>query len=278
MPELPEVQTIVSDLTKSILDYVIKDSIISEGYTALPTNETFTNAILEKRIRNIERIAKNILVHLEDGTIIHFHLAMTGQILLKDFYDYSPSGWLRVLIKIQNNQHTKYILFNDMRKFGKIAVINQQDRKKLIEKYGPEPIEKNLKLETFIKQIKSKKTNIKNALLDQKVISGLGNIYATDALFLAGIYPETSTQKLTNEQFEKLFNSSQQVLNEGIEHRGSTLDDKKYVDIFGNEGSHQNHFKIYSKQECPKCSTKVTVKKINGRSTYFCTNCQPASL
>jgi len=275
MPELPEVHTITNDLLTNIVGYTIRECIITKGYVALPNSDTFIHSVLNKRITNVERIAKNILVHLEGKGIIHFHLAMTGQILLKEYKEIPSTGWLRVLLQIEKTSLNKYLMFNDMRMFGKIAIIGEKDRETLFKKYGPEPIQKDLDVKTFIVKIKSKRTTIKNALLDQSLIAGLGNIYATDALYLAGINPELSTKELTDKQGSLLLQAAKKVLEEGIEHRGSTLEDKKYVDIFGESGTHQNYFKIYSKKVCPKCNSKVIVKKINGRGTYFCPVCQP---
>jgi len=274
MPELPEVYTITQDLSDNVIGYTIMDCNITKGYTALPTNDTFVNTVRNQKIEKIERIAKNILIHLSNKGIIHFHLAMTGQIRLKDYKE-TENRWRRVLMKIERDATDKFLSFNDMRMFGKIAVIGEKERRHLFEKYGPEPIDENLDSETFLKKLKSKRTTVKNALLDQTLVAGLGNIYATDALYLADIHPETNTKDLTKEQGNKLLQAAKQVLAEGIEHRGSTLDDEMYVDIFGNKGHHQEHFKIYSKSVCPKCNSKVEIKKINGRGTYFCPKCQP---
>lgn len=275
MPELPEVHTIAKDLKDNIVGYTIKTCEISDGYIALPTNETFKNSILNKKVTDINRIAKNIIIYLNDNKVIHFHLAMTGQILLKDTKEFSNKNWLRVLLTITNKYQTKYLAFNDMRMFGKIAILSKEQLGELRKKYGPEPISEDFTPEIFLKILKSKRTNIKNALLDQVLVSGLGNIYATDALFLAGIHPETKTHELSLAQIEKLHNTAAYILKEGIKNRGSTLPDKMYVDIFGRSGCQQNHFKIYLKKQCPTCNTKVEFKKINGRGTYFCPKCQP---
>jgi len=275
MPELPEVYTITNDLLKNVLGYTIRGCNITKGYIALPTNDTFTNTVINQQIVDVKRVAKNILIHLSNKSIIHFHLAMTGQILLKETDSFAFKNWLRVLLNIEKNSYTKFLAFNDMRMFGKIAIISEAQLKTLYEKYGPEPIDENLNVERLWQKLTSKRTTIKNALLDQELVAGLGNIYATDSLFLAGIHPELNTKTLTLEQTNKLVAAARQVLNEGIDHRGSTLADKMYVDIFGKAGFHQDHFKIYTKEFCPNCSSKVEFKKINGRGTYFCPKCQP---
>jgi formamidopyrimidine-DNA glycosylase len=149
---------------------------------------------------------------------------------------------------------------------------------KLTEKYGLDPLEKSVTPEKFLKAVKSKRTNIKNVLMDQKIMSGIGNIYATDALFLAGINPLLPTQNMSLEMAEKMLSSVRDVLTEGIKNRGSTLPDKMYVDIFGKTGNQQNHFKVYLKTKCTNCGSSIKFIKINGRGSYFCPTCQPLEI
>ena len=274
MPELPEVHTIVTDLNKHISGYKISDVIISSSYKTIPDNTVFRRTILGKSIIEVTRIAKNIIIKISSGNYIFIHLAMTGRVLLRKPSD-KPDGWVCVVLKIGKNGNKKEVRFTDVRKFGKMGVVGEKGIQSLLNKYGPEPLNTNLTSEQFLNIIKSKKTNIKNALLDQNLISGLGNIYATDALFLSCINPQTQTSKITLNMTKRLLESSRLVLKEGIKNRGSTLPDRAYVDIFGNEGSQQKYLKIYMKEKCPKCNMGVKFIKINGRGTYFCENCQP---
>lgn len=272
MPELPEVHTISSDLNKHILGYKITQVKVVGTYQTLPANSLFITKASNQTITNVKRVAKNIVITLENNMYIVFHLAMTGQILLKDTVEKMPS-WTRVVIFLENEGQKRMLYFTDMRMFGKAMILRQEDLEKLKNKYGPEPLDK-ITPQQFLSALKKRKTNIKGALLDQSLVSGLGNIYATDALFLAKVHPETPTTKLTLTQADKLLKTSRVVLNEGIKNRGSTLSDKMYVDIFGKEGSHQHHFKIYGKTKCPLCDEDVEFKKVAGRGTYFCPRCQ----
>ncbi len=274
MPELPEVHTIASDLKKHIIGFRITEVDIVNNYRVEPDAKTFKKALLQQTITDVHRVAKNILIQLESGDYFRVHLAMTGQVFLRSEKDIVPR-WTRVLLRLSRNTDTKTIFFTDMRMFGKHAIISAEEVILLKKRYGPEPIpQSDITYEEFHKRITSKRTNIKNVLLDQSIISGLGNIYATDALFLAKVHPETLANKLNPDTTKKLLDAAKQVLSEGIENRGSTLSDKMYLDIFGKEGFHQNHFKIYGKTECPVCKTKVEYKKISARGTYFCPNCQ----
>jgi formamidopyrimidine-DNA glycosylase len=273
MPELPEVHTIATDLKKHISKSKIVGIDIKDGYKTLPGNQEFIQAVLNQEISDVNRIAKNIKIDLSNSKSILIHLAMTGRVLIRR-KEFKADSWERVIFTVEKNGKQIHVRFCDMRMFGKVKLLEQSDLEEFRNKYGPEPLKEDLTPEEFLKQVKSKKTSIKNALLDQKVISGLGNIYATDALFLAKIHPETPTTKLTLLMAEKLLETSRIVLEEGIEHRGSTLDDLMYVDVFGKPGSHQDHFKVYSKKTCAVCETKIDYKKINGRGTYFCPSCQ----
>jgi formamidopyrimidine-DNA glycosylase len=274
MPELPEVHTIVSDLNSNISGYKISGVRIEKNYKTIPDNDTFKKSVLGQSITQVERIAKNIIIHLSSDNYILIHLAMTGRVLLRNKQDKSD-GWTKVILDLEKNGEQKQLRFTDTRMFGKIGVVGGKAIQGLVDKYGPEPISQNLADEQFLGILRSKKTNIKNALLDQSLVSGLGNIYATEALFLAGIDPHTNTAKITPENAKKLLEASKKILLEGISNRGSTLPDKAYVDIFGKEGSQQNFFRIYMKEKCPTCGTRVTFTKLNGRGTYFCPNCQP---
>jgi formamidopyrimidine-DNA glycosylase len=272
MPELPEVQTIVNDLNQHIIGYSIKSVKVLRTVGHYPGIATFNSEIVNQKITGIERIAKNIVIHMKSNKVMVVHLGMTGRVILQDYKQNTPK-WTRVILKIQKGAITKTINLADTRMFGKITILDKSGVKNLKSNYGPDPLEK-ISPAKFLQTIRSKRTIVKNVLLDQKVISGLGNIYATEALFLAKVHPESPTMKMTLNRADRLLKSARVVLREGLKNRGSTLDDKMYVDIFGKDGSHQDHFKIYGKEICPNCKNKVSYKKLNGRGTYFCPSCQ----
>jgi formamidopyrimidine-DNA glycosylase len=273
MPELPEVHTISTDLNKHISGYKIESARILGSYRVLPDKNTFINGIREQPIIGVERVAKNIIINLGSGNALVIHLAMTGQVLIKEQQS-KPVNWVRVILRLSKEADAKTLVLSDMRMFGKAELLEKNGLTTLKNRYGPEPIKESLSVEEFHKQLNSKKTAVKNVLLDQSIISGMGNIYATDALFIAGIHPETPSHKITSQMAGSLLEAAREILKEGIEHRGSTLPDKMYVDIFGNEGTHQNYFRIYGKKNCPNCETEVVFKKVGGRGTFFCPSCQ----
>ena len=273
MPELPEVHTISSDLNNNIKGYQIINIGIAENYSVYPNNAVFKSEAIGKYIDEIERVAKNIIIKLDSDTFIGIHLAMTGRILLRD-EEHTNDRWTKIIFKLKKNSEIKYLRFTDMRMFGKAALYTQEEIQKLKSRYGPDVLDTALTPDKLYEILKSKRTSVKNILLDQEYISGLGNIYATDTLFLSKIHPETPTSLLTLQDAENILESAREIVNESIVDRGSTLPDRMYVDIFGNEGSHQEHFKIYLRNFCPKCGSKVEYIKVAGRGTYFCPECQ----
>ncbi len=285
MPELPEVETISKDLNKEISGKTIKRVLVAKGYKTFPEPEAFIRTLVSTRIEGVTRIAKVIIVSLENKVeALTFHLAMTGRVLFHN----SRKG------KVVNNhfeevsqkeKHIKVALefddlslltFSDVRMFGYAKVINLEEAEKLKKKYGPTPFHKDLSPEKLLEILTSRKTQIKRALLEQDLVSGLGNIYANDSLWLANIHPERITHSLTIVEAGKLLEAMKTILAEGIEHRGSTLDDKMYVDIYGNEGHHQNYFRVYGKAQkpCPRCGVSIKSIVVAQRSTFYCPSCQ----
>ena len=274
MPELPEVHTISQDLKNNVVGFEIKNIQTANNYRIPDDQKKKLLKLKGKKIKDSQRIAKNIVLKISENEYLVFHLAMTGRILLRSDKDESDK-WVKIVFEITKNNKTMYLKFCDMRQFGKVRVLSKDELELLQNKYGIDILNQDISAEEFLKLLKSKKSTIKNVLLDQKIISGLGNIYATETLFLSKINPKTSTQDLTLKQSEEILKNSREILKEGIKNRGSTLSDKMYVDIFGKTGSQQNHFKIYGKNICPVCNSKTMFEKINGRGTYYCPTCQP---
>lgn len=273
MPELPEVHTIASDLKKNLVGWRINKVEIENGYTTNPDNKLYSQLLTGSLVDKVGRVGKNIVIKLSNGSFLTFHLAMTGRLLLQD--QNSPKApHQKVQLTLSNKDKTKVLRFCDARMFGKTGVLDAVGVHKLKQKYGPDVVLEELATEVFLSRLQSKRTNVKNALLDQTIVAGLGNIYATDALWMAKIHPEAKTQDILLNQAQSLLEAIKGILLEGIKHRGSTLPDEAYVDIFGKPGSHQSHFRIYGKTHCPVCQTKVEYKKLNGRGTYFCPVCQ----
>lgn len=273
MPEFPEVHTITKDLHRILKGSEIKKVEIAENYTTEPNNATFIEKVKGKKITGAQQIAKNILLGLESGNHIHVHLAMSGQVLIKK--KDQKLRWERVTWELEKNNKKFWLAYRSIRMFGKVGVISPQEYEKLRQKYGPDPLSKEMTPQKFREIIHSKRTNIKNLLMDQGKIAGLGNIYATEALFEARLHPETRTRNISDAKAKELLEAVQRVIKEGIKNRGSTLEDELYVDVFGNPGRQQDFFRVYGQKRCPHCNAKIQKIKISGRNTYFCPNCQP---
>jgi len=273
MPELPEVTTIVNQLKKEIVGKKISSVFVNKTYKTTPAGESFENAIINSIIIGVDRVAKVIVVTLEKASSRKFlalHLAMTGLVRL-----YKRDTFSKGLVVFCLDDGSRFV-FTDQRRFGYVQLFEKMET--LENKYGPDPFK--ITASDFAKIIKSKsaswRTNIKNALLDQRLIAGIGNIYVNEALFMAKIHPQTKTAAIATGQLAILLAAIKDVLARSITHRGSTLSDLTYTDIYGNYGEFQTHFKIYGRkgETCEDCKTKIEFIMLNGRGTYFCPVCQ----
>jgi len=229
MPELPEVETIRRDLNKELKGRkILKLKFYDWAKMLKPDPETVKNAIEGKKIREFGRRAKLLLMHLDDhGTTIAIHLKMSGQLILKKNSD-PRDRFNHVIIQLDKGEE---LHFNDLRKFGFIKVIKDKgELEKLLSKFGPEPLTKEFSVGAMKKILKKTTRNIKTVIMDQAKISGVGNIYADEALWRAKIHPEKTAEKLTEKEIQSLFDALLYVLKQGIEDRGTSVDN--YLDIY----------------------------------------------
>lgn len=268
MPELPEVYTITKNLEKILTDSTLINVEIFEKYKSIPNLEEF-DSIKNLRVKKVSRIAKYILINFEEYTL-QMHLGMTGRIRFSK--EKENFGWDKIRFEFINSHNEKFFInFTDTRKFGKVKIL-----KNVSINTGYEPLlEVTEKIEETAKKIQTKNTEIKNILLDQKIISGLGNIYSNDTLFHSKINPLIKGKELTANQIKNIIESAKYILEEGIKLGGSSLRDKMYSDIFGKYGEYQNHFQIYERKICKDCNSEIVKIQIKGRATYYCPQCQP---
>lgn len=285
MPELPEVETTTRGLKKTVLDLVIKDV-----WTDLATKDkrkvdsaanpkffrNFKKEVLNKKILSVERRAKNILINLSGNKTILIHLKMTGYL----FYGKNPKiKFAHVVFTLSNPRHSgaskNYLVFSDMRKFGKITLLDTKiaHDSKHLNNIGPEPLDKNFTLEK-LKERLNKKPNgkIKTALIDQRIIAGIGNIYSDEILWRAGVHPERKVSTLKKPEIKLIFKAIKETLTKGIDFGGDSMSD--YRNIYGLPGKFQLHHEAYRRtgEKCRKKNCKGTIirKVINGRSAHFC--------
>lgn len=266
MPELPEVLTISKDLKREVVGKKVVEVVNYNNYKLNPSKEHFNNFVVNSTIEDVFNIAKLIVIKLSSKQFIATHLNMTGRLLYN-----TKDPYVKITLKLNDNSLLHY---SSVRMFGYFEVKDESFINDYYKRYGKTALDTTLTLKEFKQKIKSKNTAIKHNLLNQKLISGIGNIYANDALFLSKIHPKAKTASLSEQQIKDLFNNVKLILNEGIIHRGSTID--RYADLYGKPGSHQNHFRVYGKKgkNCINCNNPISFEQFGGRGTYYCPNCQ----
>jgi formamidopyrimidine-DNA glycosylase len=274
MPELPEVETIRLKLEKYLTGKTIS------GINALNSKSLIgdANQVTGKKIIGVDRMGKMLVINVEGKIDIGIHLKMSGQLIYQKIDD---RGWNvethkhnRVIIKFKSGDILNFI---DQRKFGWVRVMTREELENLsfVKKLGKEPWDMT-DIE-FYELIKNKNRPVKLVILDQEIISGVGNIYAGDALWEAGIMPSKKARELQLQDCKTLRNSIVKVLKEGIKYGGSTGKDKKYVHPDGGFGNYQDHFRVYERGGLPCLRNDGgIIKKIRlgGRGTYYCPVCQ----
>jgi formamidopyrimidine-DNA glycosylase len=269
MPELPEVETIKRDLSRLIVNKKILDIETDSAKQVQPSLATVRKTVVGATIKKIKRRAKLLQIFLSNGKILAVHLKLTGRLLVRKKTD-PADDWQHVVISLSGD---KELRFADLRKFGWLKLLDAQGLKKELSQYGPEPMN-DLTLSKFKKILSSTRRAVKIVLMDQKKISGIGNIYACDALFLARIDPRRPANKVSAEETKRLYEAIEKVFKAGIKYRGAS--DQYYLDALGQKGSYQDHFLVYGRQgkKCFSCQERIKKIKLGGRGTYFCPQCQ----
>lgn len=280
MPELPEVETIKRGLSKFILNKNIKNVDILSTKSFIGDKKE----VLNKKIIGLRRRGKALVFDLDGGFSFIVHLRMTGQLIFlgearfagghpnESFVSELPNKQTRVVFLFFDE--TK-LFFNDQRKFGFVKVIptSEVEKDSFISKLGKEPWE--ISGNEFYEKIKSKNTCIKSALLDQTIMAGLGNIYADETLFFAGVLPTRYCKDLSLEEARAIVCGAKKVMEDSIKSGGSTI--RNYVKSDGTRGDYLELFaKVYGREgkKCERCGELIIKKKIVGRGTHFCERCQ----
>ena len=270
MPELPEVETIKQELDKAIVNKKIIGVVVNNAKVIKePKKEKFVAELKNVAIKKIIRKGKLLILELSSGKSLTIHLKMTGQLIYPRQGGASPVKATRVSFKLSDG---KFLDFNDSRVFGELRLIDDWRKLKFIQELGPEPFD--LSPEKFRQMLKDKKTKIKVLLMDQKFISGIGNLYANEALFRARIDPRRPANSLSDKETDLLFREIKKVLLDAIQHKGSSVD--QYVQLSGKPGEYVKYHKVYDREgkECFKCKGKIKRISLSGRGTYFCPICQ----
>lgn len=265
MPELPEAETIKRELEKTVLGRKITEVRVNNTKVIrAPAAKNFARAIAGAAINHVLRKGKAIILALSNRKDLVIQLGMTGQLIYP-----GKAKSSRVSFKLSDG---KWLDFNDQRMFGGLSLLNRHQELEYIKNLGPEPFD--LAVADFKRLLSGKKTKIKVLLMDQQFISGVGNIYANEALFRSGIHPERPANSLTDNEQKELLIEIKSALNEAIKYKGSSVDN--YVRLSGEKGGYVPHLKVYGRDRQPCLKCKATIKKITlgGRGTYFCPKCQ----
>lgn len=285
MPELPEVETIINDLNKKIKGDAITDFWSDWGKTIKgKTIEQFRKVVKNRKILGARRIGKNIFIDLSGGKILYIHLKMTGHLLVKSsklkvkrgekYFSDKVNQYIHHIWKLKSGRTLE---FSDLRKFGKIVLDDSDKIKKLkeIKALGIDAMSSKFDFKKFCDLLdKHLKLSIGPVLMDQSLISGIGNIYRSEILFDAGILPERKVADINVDERKKIYNSIKKILKKGIKYRGTS--DSDYRDTSGAPGNYQKVILVYrrSGQKCKRCDTIIVRKKMAQRSVFFCPVCQ----
>jgi formamidopyrimidine-DNA glycosylase len=278
MPELPEVEVVRRDLDREISGKRIK-AVETHGARSIRRHKSakeFVGRLVGKKITGVTRRGKYLLVRLDGGEVLVVHLGMSGQLLrAKSAKEPMPKHTHVVLTFTQGGQ----LRFVDPRTFGEMFVTEYDDLESQVEELahlGLDPLEQQISWERFGALLASRHTKLKTALMDQSFLSGIGNIYSDEILFEAGLRWDRMTDSLSSEEVRRLYRAMVEVLQEAVKHRGSSLADSQYVDLFGKPGGFQQLHNVYAREgeACRRCRRPVVRKRVGGRSTFFCDACQ----
>lgn len=304
MPELPEVETIKSDLRSLIIGKEILD--VKSEYPDIVKDidfDDFKREVVGKKILKVRRRAKNLIIELVDSrsslvekptnhkpqttNYLLIHLKMTGHLIVTDASrEVKDGSWVTKVGPLSDPQNQyiriqfmlsgdKQLAFSDLRKFAYIKLIaNSEQLRAILSDYGPEPFDKEFTLEYLKELFGKKKTAIKKVIMDQKGIAGIGNIYADEILFDSRIHPLRAANSLSDKEIENFRASTCKILKKAIELRGTSTSD--YRDVKGEKGSYGDIRLMYKrdKENCPGCGGEIKKIKVGGRGTHFCPNCQ----
>ena len=288
MPELPEVEVVKRSLTNKTQNLIIKAVKINDGRLRYKINRNKIKKIIGLKFKKISRRSKYLLFFFDKDIVMLVHLGMTGKFFFVNskrrkyktsfYYDLNEEKDKkhdRIIFDLSNDNK---LIYNDIRKFGFIKFVKRVslDQNIHLKHLGPEPLSTEFSVEYFKNFIKGRERTIKDLLMDQKFISGLGNIYVNEILFFSGVRPTKKIKKLTNSEIQKIIKFSKKIITKAIILGGSSI--KDFSSGSGKKGLFQQHFSVYGKkgENCSnvKCLGKIKKIVISNRASFFCSKCQ----
>ena len=270
MPELPEVETTLRGIEPHIDQQIITDIIVRNASLRWPVPSDELQTLIGKKVTQVERLAKYILIHTDSGVIL-LHLGMSGSLRALTT-EQAAEKHDHIDIVFANN---RVIRLNDPRRFGCCLLLQEPvKRHKLLASLGPEPLSDDFNGDVLFKLSRGRSIPVKNFIMDGKVVVGVGNIYASESLFQAGIRPTTSVKRISRARFEKLATVIKAVLSKAITAGGTTLNDFTQAD--GKPGYFAQELQVYGrdKEPCNQCGTIIKSQVIGQRNTFYCPQCQ----
>jgi formamidopyrimidine-DNA glycosylase len=276
LPELPEVEVVRKDLERDVLGKKIKevDVRLPRIIRRHKQKKEFTSRLEGHKITKIDRRGKYILLWLDSQDVLVMHLGMSGRVE-RTTGRKAIEKHTHAVIKFQVGGELRFV---DMRQFGELFVTagDQLAGVKELQHIAIDALEDSFTWQHFSEILASHRMKLKALLMDQKIISGLGNIYSDEILWAAGLRYDRSSDSLSAQEVRRLYRAMQEILQEAVRYRGVTLDDETYKDLYGKTGEMQEHLKVYGREgePCRRCRTPIERARWSNRSTYFCPQCQ----
>lgn len=275
MPELAEVETLKRYLEKHIIDFRVDKFVQYRKNLRHILDANLADKINDATIKKLERRAKYLLIHLSNSNVMIVHLGMSGRFTTQNI-DYIPTKHDHIEIYISRPPYENKLIFNDVRRFGMFYCMHESEisKHKIMQNIGPEPLEDEFNAEYLRKKLKGKKQAIKNSLMDNRVVVGVGNIYAAESLFMTKIHPERPSGNLKKTELDLLTKSIKEVLKKAIEAGGTTL--KDFVSGDSSPGYFKQELNVYGRDAlpCNICGSLIEKIKQAGRGTFLCPRCQ----
>ena len=278
MPELPEVETIRRDLDKEIVGRRVK-AVEVKGKRSVRRHKSgaeFRGRLEGKRVASVRRAGKYLLVGLDGDDVLVVHLGMSGQLLRAKSAKEPLDRHTHVIITFTQGGQLRFV---DPRTFGEMFVTTADELTNQVPELahlGFDPIEDVMSWARFGQLLAAHPTGLKNLLMDQKFVAGIGNIYSDEILFAAGLRYDRLSDSLSAQEIRRLYRAMVETLTEAIKMRGSSLADEQYKDLYGEIGDFQGQHQVYDRegQACRRCRNPVVRVKVNGRSAFLCEHCQ----
>src|SRR6266571_1195815 len=278
--ELPEVEVMRRDLERDVVGKKIKDVEVKGSKNAMrvirrhKTRKEFSSRLAGHKVMKTERRGKYVLFSLDGGDVWVVHFGMSGRFTRAN-KRVALAPHTHVVVTFQQGGDLRFV---DPRTFGELFVAGADELGKVkeLQHIAIDPLEDTFTWQSFGDLLAQRASKLKQLLMDQKFVSGLGNIYSDEVLFSAGLRYDRMSDTLSSQEVRRLYRAIQEVVQEAIRYRGTTLEDEAYVDLFGKPGEYQHELKVYGRRglPCRRCRTPIDMVRISNRGSYFCPQCQ----